>query len=82
MANNRMWLIHKPSKLGIMLGKRMAVGWYRPPSEEDLGRFYEHLENNYGYEGQDDFILVNEDDEGWNYTGEYVEGFMVMTLDE
>lgn len=34
MANNRMYLVHLPSKTGVFLGKRMAGGWYGAP--EDL----------------------------------------------
>ena len=81
MANNRMWLIHKPTQLGVMLGKRMAWGWYSAPEQEKLQSFFEYLEHN--PEGsQDDFILAMEDCTGsscfndWQYTSENVDGFM------
>jgi len=83
MANNRMFLIHKPSKLGIMLGKRMGWGWYGAPDAFELRRFYDYLADN--IEGsQDDFILAMEDCsesncfKDWQYTNEMVEGFMVF----
>ena len=28
MANNRMWLIYKPTGHAVCLAKRMAQGWY------------------------------------------------------
>lgn len=80
MANNRMWLIHKPSKLGIMLGKRMGWGWYRAPKEEEFNRFFEYLSENPDG-SQDDFLLVIEDCAGsscfgeWKYTDEKESGF-------
>ena len=90
MANNRMWLIHKPSKLGVMLGKRMAWGWYAAPSPEYLEKFYDHiirlLED--GLEGsQDDFILAQEDCsesscfDNWKY-GEKVGSFRSFNFKE
>ena len=85
MANNRMFLIHKPSCLGIMLGKRMASGWYKAPDQSELERFYRHLE--YDQKGsQDDFSLAMEDCsesdcfDDWEYSGETVEGFRVFKL--
>ena len=83
MANNRMFLIHKPSKLGIMLGKRMGWGWYNAPDKSEVERFYEYLSQN--SEGsQDDFVLAMEDCtesncfDRWRYTEEKVEGFRVF----
>lgn len=85
MANNRMWLIHKPSKLGVMLGKRMAWGWYSAPDTEHLESFYKYLEQNPDPEGrQDDFVLAMEDCSGsscfneWVYTTDFIEGFRVF----
>ncbi|MDP2672065.1 MAG: hypothetical protein Q8O68_00965 [Candidatus Daviesbacteria bacterium] len=46
MANNRMWLIHRPSKIGIKLGKRMAIGWYAAPLQDEVERFFKYLEDN------------------------------------
>ena len=83
MANNRMFLIHKPSKLGIMLGKRMGYGWYNAPEADRLNDFYEYLAESVKGE-QDNFVLAMESCEGgscftgWNYTGEYENGFRVF----
>ena len=38
MANNRLYLIHKPSGERVLLGKRMAWGWY------DHGNLSERIE--------------------------------------
>lgn len=63
MANNRLWLLHRPSGERIFLGKRMALGWYGAP--DDLGaqitELYEKIEREYGVEEQDDFVLAMED---------------------
>ena len=87
MANNRMWLVHRPSELAVMLGKRMAWGWYRPPPEDMLRDFYQYLSENFGE--QDDFVLAMEDCAesscagNWRYGGETPEGFMrIIFVDE
>ena len=85
MANNRMWLIHRPSKLGIKLGKRMAVGWYDAPEKDEVERFFQYLEDN--SEGsQDDFILTMDDGaessvvDNWRCTGDEIDGFRVFYI--
>jgi len=87
MANNRMFLIHKPSKLGIMLGKRLGWGWYGAPDKSEVERFYKYLSDNpESYDGsQDDFVLAMEDCtesncfDDWRYTEQKVDGFRVFT---
>ena len=67
MANNRMYLVHIPTGLAVMIGKRLGWGWYmHPESQSDLGNrialLYEVLEKEYSYEGnQDDFTIALED---------------------
>ena len=53
MANNRMYLIHRPTGTAIMLGKRMGWGWYQPPTGEQMERFFEASEE----QRQDDFYI-------------------------
>ena len=78
-----MWLIHKPTKLGIMLGKRMGYGWYAAPEQSELNRFYEYLTENLE-PTQDDFVLAMEDCSEstcfseWDYTEERINGFAVF----
>ena len=80
MANNRMFLVHVPSGLGVHLGKRMAYGWYGADQElgERLNRFYamlteRGLEEGGNVEEQDAFALAMEDADGamemppWQY---------------
>ena len=85
MANNRMWLIHRPTKLGIMLGKRLGFGWYKPPETKELERFYEYLGKNIDSEqNQDDFVLAMEDCsnslcfDNWDYTNTFIDGFRLF----
>jgi len=86
MANNRMWLIHKPSKLGVMLGKQLDGGWYKAPEKTTLDGFYEYLELN--YDDGDNFILAMEDCknsycfDNWVYTEEYDNGFRKFRFKE
>lgn len=73
MANNRLWLMHRPSGKAVCLGKRMGVGWYRPPDKATLEAFYQEIEDLVFAEGQDDFILLQEDTSGapGAYNGEW-----------
>lgn len=83
MANNRMWLLHKPTMLAVLLGKRMAVGWYQAPDKDELERFYRYLEH-HPMGSQDDFVIAMEDCsgssvfEGWDYTREEIDGFALL----
>ena len=75
MADNRMFLVHRPTCLAVMLGKRLGWGWYMPPDSGQLQIFYDHLAEHGGHDidDQDDFILVKEEisdlkaDVDWNY---------------
>lgn len=72
MANQRMYLVHVPSRLGVALGKRMGWGWYQHAGNEaSLGGrvqalFEKVAEAGWDYDGdQDDFRVVLEiNDEG------------------
>lgn len=70
MANNRMWLVHKPSGSAVFLGKRMGGSWYGTP--EDLS---ERIAVLFSVTEGDDFALAMEDCAGaphafggWQYT--------------
>lgn len=57
MANNRMFLLHRPTGLAISLGKHMGTGWYSPPTNEQLQDFYDEIETVCGGGPSEDFIL-------------------------
>lgn len=61
MANNRMWLYHRPTGDAICLGKRMGMGYYAAPGLKDMEAFYDRIEDQTGAHQQDDFMLVLED---------------------
>lgn len=61
MANNRMWLHHKPTGNAICLGKRMGDGWYHTGGNQTLNEFYESCHQDLDGIGTDDFILLMED---------------------
>jgi hypothetical protein len=64
MANNRMWLVHRPSGERLYLGKRMGHGWYRHPVaidgdlNEKIATFFDKAEA-FG-SGLDAFVLQME----------------------
>jgi len=65
MANNRMFLVYRPTGRAIHLGKRMGFGWYKdlpdhvPPLIEALFNHAEEAALEHGYD-QDDFVLAME----------------------
>lgn len=63
MANNRLYLAHRPSGLYVPLGKRLAFGWYIDPAP-DLEKFHESCAEESDTDSQDDFVLCIEDGEG------------------
>ena len=66
MANNRMFLVHRPTGRAIGLAKRMGWGWYvGNPANNNMAQrltdYFDALEE-LDYEGlQDDFVLALED---------------------
>lgn len=61
MANNRLYLVHRPTGKSICLGKRMAQGWYAKGEtlSKDINQFFDEV--GVEYDGQDDFFLAMED---------------------
>ena len=82
MANNRMWLLHKKSKLGVKLGKRMSDGYYNPPSKDLLDELFNYVSDNFP-DAQDDFILLFEtDDKKWSYTSKYIGNLRILNFQD
>ena len=44
MANNRLFIMHMPSKVCVYLGKRMASGWYDAPDRDKIQAFYDWID--------------------------------------
>ncbi len=83
MANNTMWLVHKPTGLGIRLGKRMGTGWYSPPERQKLAEFFDLSYDNCDEGEQDAFVLVIEHlpgdfESGWVPGEATPEGFRIF----
>jgi hypothetical protein len=58
-----MFLVHVPSGLGVMLGKRMSVGWYLSDDSDldgRIARLYRMIESHPEWD-QDAFALALED---------------------
>lgn len=75
MADNRLWLIYKPTGVGLLIGKRLGEGWYCKGDDmsDALQEFYAHALDDYPESGdQDDFVLWRQDQPGWKYTTETV----------
>jgi hypothetical protein len=77
MADNRMYLIHAPTKLGAKLGKRIGWGWYDEPEPGALQKFYDYL-SEHPKGQQDDFVLATEDSKEWIYKDLDENGFAVF----
>ena len=59
MADNRMYLVHRPTGLAVFLGKRMARDWYGG-EDVPIQQLFDALEE-MAYEGnQDDFAIAME----------------------
>lgn len=45
MANNRLYLVHKPTGTSVKLGKRMGQGYYMAVEAEKLQEFFDTCED-------------------------------------
>lgn len=81
MANNRMYLIHRPTGLGAYLGKRMAGGWYDGQLVgANIQKLYDAVEPESGF--SDDFVIVTERDDSlfpWNRCERRDDGILQFT---
>lgn len=76
-----MFLIHRPSLLGIMLGKTYLDPWYKAPEASELERFYSYVYEKFPC--SDDFVLFLENtNTEFLYTTEVENGFRVFQLSE
>jgi hypothetical protein len=76
MANNRIYLVFRPTKEAVYLGKRMDSGYYNVPDDiqERLQQLFEHAEGALTLK-QDDFCVALESNPGTcavELTNEYV----------
>jgi hypothetical protein len=64
MANERMYILHRPSGYGAFLAKRMGWGWYNytENTAEQVQRLFTAIEEQYAQGDQDDLELVFEGD--------------------
>ena len=64
MANNRMFLVHRPSGMAVFLAKRMGYGWYSVPEtiQDRLHTLFKMVEDHgcTSAVNQDDFCLAME----------------------
>ena len=78
MANNRLFLVHRPTGEAVFLGKRMCGGWYGVPDnvKERIEELFSRIAN--GSPGsQDDMVLAMEENDAnssmvctrWKYVG-------------
>ena len=92
MANNRMFLVYRPTGDAVFLGKRMGWGWYGTPEDvaESIAvlfeRAEEYAEAASGEFSQDDFAIALESGENqphaidkWKYKD--MNGGKVLSLE-
>lgn len=79
MANNRLYVVHRPTGFFLCLGKRLAHGWHG--DTPDLNAFHQKCADAVGpnWNQQDDFVLCIEDDENapdcrtnWRHEGDRI----------
>lgn len=66
MANNRMYLMHRPSQKAVFLGKRLGEGWYDVPDDikQRIETLFSEVDSMQGESIapiQDDFCVALED---------------------
>jgi len=60
MANNRIFLVHKPSGKRVTLGKRMGAGWYNSNDlKSQINDFFDYIESNH-FETMDEMCMEYE----------------------
>jgi len=70
MANNRMYLVYRPTGDAVFLGKRMGWGWYGTPENlvEHIAALFDKAEEAcIRGRSQDDFAIAMESGEGQPY---------------
>ena len=60
MADNRMYLVHRPTGLAIHLGNRMSFGWYTTSEEIPIHKLFGALGGQQYAFKQDDFAIAME----------------------
>jgi hypothetical protein len=66
VANDRMLLVHIPSKRAVTLAKRLASPWYTPgPMSEKMDDFFELIGED--WDSRNFTLLFEEDGKPWKY---------------
>ena len=65
MANERMYLLHKPSGYYVYMSKRMGWGWYGVDVKviDHINLLFEMVESQEATGDQDDFIIALDNDD-------------------
>ncbi|MFH1236649.1 MAG: hypothetical protein V1685_07025 [Parcubacteria group bacterium] len=68
VANNRLWLVYRPTGKAVFLGKRMATGWGSTPDDvkERIEALFDHIAEVYPNHSQDDLCLAMEENQSGN----------------
>jgi len=66
MASDRVFIIHTVAQVGVMLGKHMNAGWYRPPEKDLMYEFYDYINE---YDPTDLYLFIETQDTTWAYGG-------------
>ena len=88
MANNRMFLVHRPTGLAVFLGKRMGHEWYTTDKFTSVQKLFDAVKNEHDYYNkQDDFAVALEDARGatlalgeWQYGLKRDDGLVQLSM--
>lgn len=61
MANNRLWLVHHPTKTMILLAKHFGHPWMPQSTPEDLWKFFSYTRNTMLSETEEDYYAGIDD---------------------
>jgi len=61
MADDRLILVHVGLGVGIVIGKRLGVGWYSAPPEHCLQEFYDYCAATELHPGESSLIVLIEE---------------------
>lgn len=74
MANNRMFLVHNPSKIGVMIAKH-TNGYLWHAENLNVDNFYQYIAEHYPESFEDYILLMESDGIDWQYGEVNAQGF-------
>lgn len=81
MANNRLYLVHRPTGISLCLGKAYGEGFFMPPEPATMLDYFQEVFKEGEYDEREDFVVMTENTPGWAYLGLHKGRFSVHKLE-